>query len=41
MQSHHGESGTLLGTFLLIVGLLLAVGAVVVMLVWGARSLRN
>ena len=40
MQTKHGDSGVILGTFLLVIGVLLAVGAIVLMLVWAARSLR-
>ena len=41
VQTKHGDSGVILGTFLLVIGVLLAVGAIVLMLVWAARSLKT
>ena len=41
LQTTHGGSGVIPGTFLLIVGALLAIGAVVVMLVWAAKTIKS
>jgi len=40
VQTKHGDSGVVVGTFLLVLGVLLAVGAIVLMLVWAARSIK-
>lgn len=41
VQTKQGGGGVILGTFLLVIGVLLAIGAVVLMLVWAARSIKT
>jgi hypothetical protein len=40
VQTKQG-GGVVLGTFLLVIGVLLAIGAVVLMLVWAAKSVKT